>query len=239
VAALLGLVALVVWSALGAQAGAAPVAHAAARPCSSYPVPGTSSSARVPRVLGGEYNVLTHRRRASDEIALRRLGSLPENGILIRGIHRVGSVQYGGQAYLVPALHLLASTLAPARCLPRSQRALQNALLPNLRKEYTHYALCLVIVYKVRATPACESAPGSADAFLYGPGTPGLGIAPDGIPAVRLSFRKHRALRAVVHNNFWIINDPKLQAAPCGLQWITRTGVVLRTVASCDSTEGD
>jgi hypothetical protein len=35
------------------------------------------------------------------------------------------------------------------------------------------------------------------------------------------------------HGNFWIVNDPALLATPCGLNWTTAEGTVLRTVATC------
>ena len=70
-------------------------------------------------------------------------------------------------------------------------------------------------------------------AFLFGPGSPGFGLAPDGVAAVTLRFATGRPLRARVHGNFWIVNDPSLLATPCGLDWTTAGGTVLRTVASC------
>jgi hypothetical protein len=211
---------------------AVPAAAAPAR-CHGYPRPGTTATGPAPADLRSEYSVLGRSETAADHVAVRRLGSLPETGILLAGIRFLGDAAYGGRAYLVPARHLLASPLEPVACAPASQRALQRALLPSLRSEYAHEALCVVIVYPVQSSPSCQPAPGTVAAFLYGPGSPGFGLVPDGVPAVTLRFRGHAPIRAAVRDNFWIVNDPSLLLAPCGLDWITGNGTVLRTVASC------
>jgi hypothetical protein len=211
----------------------AATARAATARCQGYPRPGTTATGPTPADLRAEYSVLARPREAQDAIALRRLGSLPENGILVGGARYLGGAAYGGRAFLVPARHLLASALQPVACAPRSQRTLQRSLLPSLRSEYAHQALCLVIVYAMQSSPSCQPAPGTVAAFLYGPGSPGFGLAPDGVPSVTLRFRGHGPIRAAVHDNFWIVNDPSLLLAPCGLDWTTQSGTVLRTVASC------
>lgn len=229
------LVALALWASGSAPASARPVARIAVSACASYPQPGTTSTAATPAGVRKEFGVLGRPRRARDRIAVRRLGLLPESGILVNGIRFLGRTVYGGRAYMVPSLHLLSSPLVPARCVSRSQRAFQIDLLSKLRREYGHRGLCLVIVYAVGSRPACQSAPGPVDSLLTGPGTPGLGIVPDGVPAVRLDFSHRTSIRATVHDNFWIIDDRKVKDEPCGLEWMTRGGVVLRTVASCNA----
>ena len=169
----------------------------------------------------------------ADRVALRRLGALPLSGILPAGIRYLGAAAYGGRVYLVPGRHLLASPLEPVRCEPRSQRALERALLPSLRSEYAHAGLCLVVLYPAQSSPTCQPAPGTVAPFLFGPGSPGFGLAPDGVAGVILRFRTGSPLRARVRHNFWIVNDPSLLATPCGLDWTAGNGVVLRTVASC------
>jgi hypothetical protein len=229
------LVGLALWASDSAPASARPVARIAIRACASYPRPGTTSTAATPAGVRMEFGVLGRPRRARDRIAVRRLGLLPESGILVNGIRLLGRTVYGGRAYMVPSLHLLSSPLVPARCVSRSQRAFQVDLLPKLHREYGHRGLCLVIVYEVGSRLACQSAPGPVDSLLTGPGTPGLGIVPDGVPAVRLDFPRRASIRATVHDNFWIIDNSKVGDEPCGLDWITRGGVVLRTVASCNA----
>lgn len=65
------------------------------------------------------------------------------------------------------------------------------------------------------------------------PGSPGFGLAPDGVGGVVLHFRAGLARRARVRHNFWIVNDSTLLARPCGLDWTRASGIVLRTVATC------
>lgn len=201
--------------------------------CHSFPRPGTTSAGSAPAALRAEYGVLGRPQRAADRAAVRRLGALPLSGIVPAGIRYLGAAAYGGRVFLVPGRHLLASPLEPVVCEPRSQRALERALLPSLRSEYAHAGLCLVIVYASQASPTCQPAPGTVAALLFGPGTPGFGLVPDGVAGVIMRFRTGRARRARVRDNFWIVNDPTLLATPCGLDWTTAGGTVLRTVASC------
>lgn len=218
--------ALVVAAALAASAHPAPG-------CTSFPRPGTTSAGGAPAVLRAQYGVLGRARRARDRVLVRRLGALPLSGILPAGIRYLGAAAYGGRAYVVAGRHLLASPLEPVRCEPNSQRALERALLPSLRSEYAQEGLCLVIVYSTQASPTCQSAPGTVAPFLFGPGSPGFGLAPDGVAGVLLHFRAGPARRARVRENFWIVNDPTLLATPCGLAWTTANGIVLRRVATC------
>jgi hypothetical protein len=216
--------------------GSAPAGASSARPapgCRSFPRPGMTSAGSAPTDLSAEYGVLARARHATDRIALHRLGSLPLSGILPAGIRYLGRAAYGGRAYVIPARHLLASPLEPVGCEPKSRRSLERELLPSLRSEYAQQGLCLVIVYATQSSPTCQPAPGTVAAFLFGPGSPGFGLAPDGVAGVVLHFRVGPARHARVHGNFWIVNDPTLLATPCGLDWTTARGTVLRTVASC------
>jgi hypothetical protein len=110
-----------------APATAAPATGATAMPasCRSYPRPGTTATAPVPALVLAEYGALRRPRRPEDRIAVRRLGRLPESGILAAGIRRLATVPGGGRAYLVPSLHLLAAPMRPVRCVPAAQRARQ------------------------------------------------------------------------------------------------------------------
>jgi hypothetical protein len=220
-----------------AVVAAAAATHAvparAAAPCTSSPRPGTTAAGPAPAALRSEYGVLGGAPRPGDRVALRRLGPLPLSEILPAGIRYLGAAAFGGRVYLVPGRHLLASPLKPVACEPPSRRALERALLPSLRAEYAHAGLCLVIRYPTQVSPTCEPAPGTVAPFLFGPGSPGFGLAPDGVGAVILRFRTGRPLHARVRDNFWIVNNPSLLATPCGLDWTTASGVVLRTVATC------
>jgi hypothetical protein len=234
VALVAALVVLVVLAS-AALAAAASRAPAAVRGCGTFPRPGTTAPGTVPAILQAQYGVLRRRVGPADRIPVRRLGSLPESGILVASIRYLGGVAEGGRAYLVPARHLLASPLTPVRCVAPSQRQLQRALLPSLRAEYAHQGLCLVILYADHAAPTCQRAPGTVAPFLYGPGSPGLGVAPDGVARIALHFRGHATIHATVHDNFWAVDDASVLVAPCGVDWLNRGGVILRTVVSCNS----
>jgi hypothetical protein len=217
---------LAVAAVLAASAHAGPA-------CGAFPRPGTTIAGGAPAALRAEYGVLARTRRLTDRVALRRLGALPLSGILPAGIRYLGAAAFGGRVFAVPGRHLLASPLEPVACEPRSQRALERELLPSLRSEYAHAGLCLVVIRAGRSSPTCQAAPGTVAPFLIGPGSPGFGLAPDGVRGVILRFRTGRPLRVRVRDNFWIVNDPSSLATPCGLDWTTARGLVLRTVASC------
>jgi hypothetical protein len=221
-------------AALAVTAAPAGAASRHASPgCASFPRPGTTTAGPAPADLSAEYSVLGRPQRHADQVALRRLGALPLSGILPAGVRYLGRAAYAGRAYLVPGRHLLASPLEPVRCEPKSRRSLERSLLPSLQSEYAREGLCLVIVYPTQASPTCQPAPGTVAPFLFGPGSPGFGLAPDGVAGVVLHFRVGPARHAPVRENFWIVNDPTLLATPCGLDWTAAHGIVLRTVATC------
>jgi hypothetical protein len=210
-------------------------ARTASPACGAYPRPGTQVAGPAPLRLRRQYGVLRRAPRPADRIALRRLGTLPESQIVTGLVRYLGAVAESGQIYLVAARHLLPDPLEPVRCVPASQRALQRALLAGLRREYAHRALCLVIVYPTRAAPTCQPAPGTVAPLLIAAGTPGLGLAPDGVAAVRLHFRAPGSVTVAVHGNLWRLPGTGRTAVPGGLDWIGRDGVVLRTVVSCNA----
>jgi hypothetical protein len=204
----------------------------AGSPCAVYPRPGTTIAGGTPADLSAEYGVLARPRRAVDRLAAHWLGSLPESGIVVSGIRFLSRTAYG-RLYIVPARHLLAFPLGPARCLPEAQRQLERSLAPELRRQYAHQALCLVIVYRTQESPTCGTAPGTFDPLLYAPGSPGFGMVPDGVAEVRVHYFGSPVRRVRVRDNFWIVNDPLAIISPCGLDWVDTGGTVLRTVQSC------
>ncbi|MFZ0384531.1 MAG: hypothetical protein WAL22_02600, partial [Solirubrobacteraceae bacterium] len=211
-------------------------APAATASCRSYPRPGTIADAPIPKLVLAEYGALRRRRRPEDQIPVGRLGRLPESGILAAGIRMLATVPTGGRAYLVPSLHLLAAPMRPVRCVPPTQRRRQASLLATLRHEYVQQGLCLVIVYRRGAVDNCGPAPGTVAALLRGPGAPALGVVPDGIDSVTVSFRgrQHPTRSAFVHRNLWLlpaIGGPAPTA--CGLDWLGPAQTVLRTVRRC------
>jgi hypothetical protein len=225
-------------AATGASATGAAATAATAMPasCRSYPRPGTTAAAPVPALVLAEYGALRRPRRPEDRIAVRRLGRLPESGILTAGIRRLATVPGGGRAYLVPSLHLLAAPMRPVRCVPAAQRARQASLLATLRHEYAQQGLCVVIVYRRGAVDNCGVAPGTVAALLHGPGAPAFGVVPDGIDSVSVSFRgrQHPTRLAFVHRNFWLLPATGGPApTACGLDWLGADQTVLRTVRRC------
>jgi hypothetical protein len=188
----------------------------------------------TPTDLSAEYGVLRRPRRSVDKVARRWLTPLPESGILVDGVRFLGRATYG-RLYVVPARHLLAFPLVPSRCLSPAKRDLERTLIPQLRQQYAHQALCLVIVYNDQESPTCGTAPGTFDPLLYGPGSPGFGIVPDGVPWVRVHYIGAPARRVRAHDNLWIVNDPLAFKTPCGLEWLDSSGIVLRTVQACNT----
>jgi hypothetical protein len=200
--------------------------------CASYPRPGTTIAGATPADLSAEYGVLARARRPVDRLAAHWLDSLPESGIVVSGIRFLSRTAYG-RLYIVPARHLLAFPIAPERCLPRAERQLERSLARQLHRQYAHQALCLVIVYRTQESPTCGTAPGTFDPLLYAPGTPGFGMVPDGVAAVKVHYLGSPVRRVRVRDNFWIVNDPLAIISPCGLDWLDSGGTVLRTVQSC------
>jgi iron uptake system EfeUOB component EfeO/EfeM len=225
--------------ALATAGLAAPVpatARAAGRPCSSYPAPGSlaPASARIPARLLGRYAVLRRRQRRVDRLARDRLSaSLSASGLIMSGTRFLGRAAYGGRIYLIPARHLLGFRLAPARCLPRAERPLEQALAPQLRDEYRHAAVCVEIVYRTSQNPTCAAASAHPEALLFASGTPGFGLVPDGVPAVTVSYRTAPPRTVAVHRNFFVIVAPARSAAPCGVQWLGAGGSVVKSIAGC------
>jgi hypothetical protein len=209
---------------------------AAAATCTSYPRPGTVAGGRTPADLGAEYSVLRRPAGPADHLATRWLRPLPASGIVAGGARFLARATYG-RLYVIPAQHLLSFPLAPAHCLPRAKRDAERSLRAQLRGEYAHHALCLVLVYHGQESPTCSAAPGTVDPLLYAPGSPGFGMVPDGVPWVRVHYRGARTRRVRVHHNLWIVNDALSFKAPCGLEWLNSSGVVLRTVQTCNATD--
>jgi hypothetical protein len=204
--------------------------------CHSYPRPGTIAAAPVPALVLAEYGALRRPRRPVDQVALSRLGRLPESGILAAGIRMLGEVADGGRAYLVPSLHLLAAPMRPVRCVPVADRARQASLLATLRHEYARQGLCLVTVYRRGTVDDCSAAPGTVAPLMRGPGGAAFGVVPDGIDSVSVSFRgPHHPVRlAFARGNFWRLPATGGRApTACGLDWLGPDQTVLRTVRRC------
>jgi hypothetical protein len=219
---------------VGCLGGAA--ARAAVSPCSSYPTPGTVSPAgtEVPADLAARYSVLRGPQRAVDKLRPRQIsGSLSASGLIMSGTRFLGKAAFGGRIYLVPAEHLLAFRLAPLRCLPEAERPLEQELLPLLRSQYRHAALCIDVLYRKTSRIACATAAGAPDALLNVSGTPGFGLVPNGVSAVTVTYQSAPPRTVPVHRNFFVIVAPSQAAPPCGVQWLQPTGNVKKIVYGC------
>ncbi|MGA2926229.1 MAG: EfeM/EfeO family lipoprotein [Solirubrobacteraceae bacterium] len=145
----------------------------------------------------------------------------------------VGDAAFGGRIYLVPAEHLLSFRIAPPRCLTPVQRTIEQESLPVLRSEYRQAALCIAVLDGNGRTQECDPATGTPYPLLSARGTPGLGLVPNGISAVTVTYWAAPPRTLAVHRNFFAIVVPSQTAPPCGVQWLDPTGNVKRTVVGC------
>lgn len=225
-----------VWATVGLLVlGFRAPAHAAQRPCASYPTPGTLAPAgvSVPAGITARYAILHRPQRPVDRLtAARALPGLTASGVIMSGIRFLGHAAYGGRIYLIPAEHLLGFQMAPARCLPPDERAVERVLLPKLRNEYAHRALCLVIVYASGNLPVCRPASVTSEALRYIDGT-AYGLVPNGVRAVTVTYTIAPPRTVPVNHNFFSIIDEGRDLSPCGSQWLQSTGNVKRVVGGC------
>ena len=68
-------------------------------------------------------------------------------------------------------------------------------------------------------------------------GEPRVRHGPDGVPWVRVHYLGARTRRVRVHHNLWIVNDALSFKAPCGLEWLNSSRILLRTVQTCNATD--
>jgi iron uptake system EfeUOB component EfeO/EfeM len=229
---------IIVAAALLAVAVAIPIAlsgGSGAKSCSSYPAPGqlAPGGTKVPAALAARYALFRGPQRAVDRVSSTQLASLHASGLITSGTRFVGDAAFGGRIYLVPAEHLLSMRLAPARCLSRLQRLIERESLSVLRSEYREAGLCILVVGGSRRQQECVPATGDPYALLSSNGTPGFGLAPDGVSAVTVSYWVAPPRTVAVHRNFFVILAPAQRAPPCGVQWLDPTGNVQRVVTGC------
>jgi iron uptake system EfeUOB component EfeO/EfeM len=188
----------------------------------------------MPRELASKYAILRRPQRPIDRLTSDQINpSLSASGVILSGTRFLGKAAFGGRIYLVPAQHLLAFRLAPLRCLPADQRALEKELRPALKREFRHRAMCIEVLGGNGGSPSCVSASGSPDALLYMGGTPGFGLVPNGVRAVTVTYQTAHPRTVPVHHNFFVIVAPKQVAPPCGVQWLDAGGTVLKAPAGC------
>jgi iron uptake system EfeUOB component EfeO/EfeM len=223
---------VLVLTGLPAPAGARP----RARPCSSYPVPGTLAprAAKVSAALTARYAILRRRQRRVDRLRPDQIDpALGATGLIMSGTRFLGRAAYGGRIYLIPAEHVLVFRLAPLRCVPPDQRGLEQTLRPVLRSEYRHRAMCIEVIGGNGSSPICTAASSAPDALLYIAGTPGFGLVPNGVSSVTVTYQTAPPRTVAVRHNFFIIVSPSHTAAPCGVQWLESGGTVIKVPTGC------
>jgi hypothetical protein len=203
--------------------------------CSSYPAPGqpASAGAKVPVALTSRYALFRDPQRAIDRVSSDQVASLRASGLVMSGTRFVGDAAFGGRIYLVPSEHLLSMRLAPARCLSRVQRLIERESLSVLRSEYRQAGLCILVVGGSRRQQECVPATGDPYPLLSSDGTPGFGLAPDGVSAVTVSYWVAPPRTVAVHHNVFVIVAPTHKAPPCGVQWLDPTGSVAKVPTGC------
>lgn len=205
------------------------------RSCSTYPVPGSlaSASSTVPRTILSRYAVLRRRQRAGDSFDLQSVRDQLSVAGLIRSSERLlGRAAPGEHVYLIAARHLLGFRLAPLRCLPTDQRALEQQLAPSLRKQYRNTAVCVVLVTADGDKPSCAATTSDAEALLTAVGA-SFGLVPDGVRAVSLRYLAQPPRTIRVRDNFFAQASTTSLSVPCGLQWLGSGGTVRRTPVGC------
>jgi hypothetical protein len=208
------------------------------RVCSSYPTPGAVSAAgtRVPAALASRYSLFGDPQRAADRLSAGQVAPLKASGLIMSGTRFLGDAAFGGRIYLVPAEHLLAMRIAPARCLSSVQRVIEQESLPLLRREYRQAALCLVVLYRssrMQNVTDCAPATSTQYSLLSVTGTPGFGLVPNGVNAVTVSYWASPPRTVPVNRNSFVIVAPSQAAPPCGVQWLDLTGNVQNIPLGC------
>jgi hypothetical protein len=205
------------------------------QPCSSYPAPGKLAAAgtKVPAALAARYSLLSDPQRAVDKLSAAQVASLGASGVIMSGTRLLGSVASGGRIYLVPADHLLSTSLAPPRCLSPVERLIQRESLPLLQSEYRQAALCIIVLYGKTGTHDCAPATGNPYALMSEIGTPGFGLVPNGVSAVTVTYQIAPPRTVAVNRNFFVLATTSRTAPPCGVQWLDPTGSVKGTPVGC------
>jgi iron uptake system EfeUOB component EfeO/EfeM len=240
------LVAVVVAAAAAVIGLGAANAHASAhagreRACSSYPAPGQVAppTARVPKAIRDSYRVFVSRRVAKDALNLSKLQSpLRASGIIRSGIRDLGRTAAGHKIYAIPARHFTPYKIAPMRCIRPGQRALEASLLPELRRDYKHAAICIVETGKNTFYGAqlenCGPPENIANAMIAASGLPLAGIAPNSVHKVQATYLADPARSISVHHNFYEISGNRDAVKPCAVAWLQPSGNTPKTFEGCD-----
>ena len=226
----LAVAAVAVLVLLGVSAG-----RGGDRPCSSYPAPGMIAPAgtKVPAGLVARYSLFSDSQRAVDKLAPAQIASLHASGLIMSGTRFVGDAAFGGRIYLVPAEHLLASSLAPPRCLSAVQRLIQQAIPPVAARRVQTKRAVHRRALRQDPHPGLHSRERHSYALMSEIGTPGFGLVPDGVSAVTVTYQIATPRTVVVRRNFFVVPTASRTAPPCGVQWLDPTGSVSKIPVGC------
>jgi iron uptake system EfeUOB component EfeO/EfeM len=203
--------------------------------CSSFPTPGAAAPAgtKVPADLAARYALFGAPQRSADKLSASQVGSLKASGLIMSGSRFAGDAASGARIYLIPAEHLLSLPLAPARCLSRVDRVIEQGSLSVLRGEYRQPGLCVVVLGGPTRSQECVAATRDPYPLLFLDGTPGFGLVPNGVSAVTVSYWAAPPRTVAVDRNFFVIVAPGHKAPPCGVQWLAPTGSVEKVATGC------
>jgi iron uptake system EfeUOB component EfeO/EfeM len=203
--------------------------------CSSFPAPGATAPAgtKVPAGLAARYALFSSPQQSADRLSAGQVRSLKASGLIMSASRFAGDAASGGRIYLIPAEHLLSLPLAPARCLSRVDRVIEQGSLSVLRSEYRQPALCVVVLGGPSRSQECVAATRDPYPLLFSDGTPGFGLVPNGVNAVTVSYWAAPPRTVLVHRNFFVIVAPGQKAPPCGVQWLAPTGSVQQVATGC------
>jgi iron uptake system EfeUOB component EfeO/EfeM len=235
---------VVLWLAVATGAGSAAWAKTKQPSCGSYPAPGQMAGphTKLPRAQLDSYALFGGRTSKQDKLTKATLDHLPQplqaSGILLSHSRFLGETADGYRLYAVPATHFLPYSLAPLRCVAAGERSVVASLMPSLRKDYKHPAICIVEtgVNLIYGTPLenCGEDRSKAIAFLAADGTPLLGLAPNSDTTVEANFLASPAIFAKVRHNFFEVKDPNLAVTPCGITFLAADGEERQQFSNCD-----
>ncbi len=203
--------------------------------CSSFPAPGATAptGTKVPAALAARYTLFGEPQRPADKLSASQVGSLKASGLIMSASRFAGDAAAGGRIYLIPAEHLLSLPLAPARCLSRVDRVIEQGSLSLLRSEYRQRGLCVLVLGGPTRSQECVPATSDPYPLLFSDGTPGFGLVPNGVNAVTVSYWAAPPRTVAVRRNFFVIVAPGQKAPPCGVQWLAPTGSVEKVATGC------
>ncbi len=143
--------------------------------------------------------------RLGDELASYYAGS----------VRQLLALSDGSRFFVVPGFERT-EPVPPARCLPKSLRALRPKLVEAQRKHAVEPIYCVIRLggsHRTAAEPGCEpfaEIDKSPRVFLSAfTGAPTVDLVPDGVASVRITYRTVAPIVASVSENAFVFTPPK------------------------------